>query len=134
MEVMENIRIILGANIKRLRKRAGIRTQEELAERSKLSEQMVKLVETGKRWPSPATTEAIAKAIGVTISELFGEESQAGSLPVSRTLRKMACIPDEIYELAEDIGIDDEIWSGVLGALKKRKEIIERSKKNSQIS
>lgn len=117
MEVMENIRLVLIKNIKTNRKRLGI-NQDQLAERSRLSTGMIKLIESGKRWPSPATIEAIADGLGITVSELFEGPSEGRVLNFSMSLvvKKMLSIPDDIYEMAEVIGPEHSAWQFIRGA------------------
>jgi transcriptional regulator with XRE-family HTH domain len=59
---------IVAVNVRRLRTRAGI-SRAELARRAGLSS--VKMIESGKREGRLSTHEAIARALGVPVSELF---------------------------------------------------------------
>lgn len=61
---------ILIHNLVRLRKNAGL-SQEVLAERSSLNPAHLSQIETGRRWPKPATVESLARGLGVAPSELF---------------------------------------------------------------
>lgn len=65
--------------MKQARKNIGF-NQEELAEKSGLSLGMIKNIERGKKWPSPASIEAIAKALKVPVSALFDEDESKVSL------------------------------------------------------
>lgn len=76
MAAQTEARTILAANLKRLRKAAGI-TQEALAERSSCSPTMIGNVEIGKRFPSAELLDKLAAAFGVPIYELFMEQSPA---------------------------------------------------------
>jgi transcriptional regulator with XRE-family HTH domain len=115
MEPMEYIRAVLKKNMQAHRKRLDI-NQDQLAERSRLSIGMIKLVETGKRWPSPAVAEAIAKGLGITVSDLFSGDSVARpetAEPVSIFVQKLTNVPDEIYDFAQDIGSKHKVWETV---------------------
>ena len=60
----------LGRRIAQLRQKAGL-TQAQLAEASGYSEDFIGLVERGINAPSVSGLERIAKAIKVSIKELF---------------------------------------------------------------
>lgn len=60
-----------GAEVRRRRHAAKL-TLEQLAELSSLTPNYLSTIETGKRDPSLSTIKALAKGLGVTVSELFG--------------------------------------------------------------
>jgi len=62
--------LALGNRIKRLREKADL-SQEGLAEKVKLTQTSISLIETGKRGVSITTLQKIANALGVKVSELF---------------------------------------------------------------
>ena len=64
------IEIQLGRRIAELRKAKGF-TQEALAEKTGYSVEFISLVERGINAPSVAGCAAVAKALGVTVAELF---------------------------------------------------------------
>ena len=57
-------------NLKRLRKAAGM-TQEQLARRADLSLGYVQRLEVGRHDPPVSTLRALAKALGVPVTELL---------------------------------------------------------------
>lgn len=61
---------ILGQNIKRLRARQGI-TQAQLAETCRISAGYLGLVESGKKFPSGRTLDAITHQLKAEVFELF---------------------------------------------------------------
>jgi transcriptional regulator with XRE-family HTH domain len=63
------MRKLVGRNALRLRKEAGL-TQEQLAERSGLSQQYLSKLESGKRNPTVVTLYELATALGVSHVEL----------------------------------------------------------------
>ena len=63
----------LGRRIAELRKAKGY-TQQTLAEKSGYSVEFVSLVERGINAPSVAGCSLVAKALGVSLSELFSFE------------------------------------------------------------
>jgi transcriptional regulator with XRE-family HTH domain len=117
MEVMENIRIILGQNLKRRRKALGL-NQEGLAERSGLSITYIKNIERGVSWPSPESFEAIADGLGVTVGTLLNEPAEEGKvLTMTTAFRRALYVPEEVYELASELSPNDEVWEEVIDTL-----------------
>jgi len=65
-----NLQTLLGARIKKLRNRAGL-TQAQLAERVEISDEFLSRMERGAKAPSLHTAEKVARALGVSMKELF---------------------------------------------------------------
>lgn len=57
-------------NLKRYRKRAGL-TQEDLADKTRLSVTFIGLLETAQRKPSLKTLQKIASAVGAKAKDLL---------------------------------------------------------------
>lgn len=74
---MTDILTVVGENIKYYRTRLGM-TQEELAERAGINRSYLAGLERGRRNTTLKTVEALAKALGVSTSELV---SSAGVSP-----------------------------------------------------
>lgn len=68
---------ILGANVRRLRKAAGL-SQEDLAAQVGVDMRYLGGIERGQENPSLAVLEQIAKALRVSVSALLSESSKAG--------------------------------------------------------
>ena len=68
-----DMRTLVGRNAARLRKEAGL-TQEQLAERSGLSQQYISGLESGRRNPTIVTLYELASALGVSHVELVRED------------------------------------------------------------
>ncbi|MGH2406583.1 MAG: cupin domain-containing protein [Candidatus Limnocylindrales bacterium] len=66
--------IDLGARIRTLRRGAPL-TLRQLAERAAVTESFLSQVERGVTSPSIATVQRIARALGLTIAQLFADES-----------------------------------------------------------
>ncbi len=62
--------IALGKRVKRLREQSE-KSQEEIADRTRLTQTYISLLETGKRRASMRTLEKIASAIGVKVRDLL---------------------------------------------------------------
>lgn len=60
----------LGKRIQKLRKNAGL-TQEQLAEKIRLSSKYVQFIENGNRMPSLKTVYKIARTLGTKAKDLF---------------------------------------------------------------
>ena len=65
-----DIKRALGKNLRGARERAEL-TQEVVAERSGVHVTEVSRIEAGKRDPRIATVEALAEAVGVSVSDLL---------------------------------------------------------------
>lgn len=116
MEPMEMTKIILGKNMKALRKAKGW-NQEDLAEKANYSTGFIKDIERGKSWVSPEALESIADAFKVSIDRLFdpgNREEKISVLPMSHSLKMALNVPDEIYSLAAELGdSSDEVWGDI---------------------
>lgn len=118
MERMENIRHILSHNLRKRRDELGW-IQDDLAEKSGLSLGYVKNIERGKQWPSPESFEALGKGLGISIDDLL-RDTTAKKVPlrIKDVVSKMISIPDEIYDLAEELGDNkDSVWDDVIETL-----------------
>jgi transcriptional regulator with XRE-family HTH domain len=64
-----DMRKLVGRNVKRVRQDKGL-TQEELAERSRFSQQYISGLEQGRRNPTIVSIYELATALGVSHMEL----------------------------------------------------------------
>lgn len=79
---MSTRKMLLGARIKELRKRAGL-SQDQLAEKVGIESKYLSRIEVGKRHPSLDALERIADSLQVEMKELFDyfhHDSEAISL------------------------------------------------------
>jgi transcriptional regulator with XRE-family HTH domain len=67
---MNNRKLLLGARIKELRKKAGL-SQDELSEKIGIDGKYLSRIEVGKRSPSLETLQGIADALQVDMKDLF---------------------------------------------------------------
>ena len=81
---MNRIQNRFGRRVRRLRERAGL-SQERFAEECGLHRTYIGAVERGERNISLVNIERIARALGITIQELFKEISRRGK--ASRSAR-----------------------------------------------
>jgi transcriptional regulator with XRE-family HTH domain len=66
---------LVGQNFARLRKQKGL-TQEQVAERSGISQQYLSGLESGRRNPTVITLHHLAEALGVTPVDLISPEGE----------------------------------------------------------
>lgn len=132
MEVMEKTKVLLIQNIKRLRKK-GKFNQEQLAEKSGISISFLKDIERGESLGTAATLDALAKGLNVPIAELFSEtEGQVISIGVSSVIKKMASVPDDVYDMAERYGSNHEVWKDIRKAFEIYEMDIERKREKAK--
>lgn len=115
---MEMIKKILIKNIKELRKAKGW-NQEKLAEKAGYSSGFIADIERGKSWVSPEAIDAICGALEVSSDKLFlsVEKGKMFDMPMSKAIKKLSAIPDEVYELGSSFDPNDDVWQDVMGAL-----------------
>jgi transcriptional regulator with XRE-family HTH domain len=102
----------ISKRIEELRKARGL-TQVALAEKLSLNPQTIRDYEKGRRSPTIKGLPALARALDVSIAELIegsGEPAPVRSLPVSNILKKLAAIPDRIYDKAQMFNHSHEVW------------------------
>lgn len=72
-----DMRALVGRNFARVRRASGL-TQEQVAERSGLSQQYLSGLERGRRNPTVVTVHEIAQALGVTHLDLLRPQGGHG--------------------------------------------------------
>ena len=72
---MSDLREKFGRRLRELRSSRGL-TQEQLSEKAKLSVDFLSLIERGRNAPSFENLEAIARALDVSVADLFDFSSQ----------------------------------------------------------
>jgi transcriptional regulator with XRE-family HTH domain len=130
---MESIEV--GERIRKLRTDREM-SQVALASLIGLNPQTVRDYESGRRMPTIKGLPLLAKALDVSISELIEGSDEAPPikrLPVSQTLKMLASIPDDVYELAQGVSLKDEAWETVRMALETAREREERKRKNKSV-
>jgi transcriptional regulator with XRE-family HTH domain len=115
---MDMIKSVMVRNIKALRDSKGW-NQEDLAEKTGFSVGTIKNIERGKTWVSPETLEAICLAFDISYDKLFSTngDGKMFDMPMSKAIRRLMAIPDDIYEMAQEFGPQDEMWEDVRGVL-----------------
>ena len=70
----EELRVVLGANLRKLRTRRSW-SQMELAEKANISMNFLSEIERGNKWPYPDTLQNLAAALNIEVFELFRNEN-----------------------------------------------------------
>jgi transcriptional regulator with XRE-family HTH domain len=73
----EDVRIMVGENVRRLRLAAGI-SQAKLAERMGVDRAYISGLEKGERNPTVVTVWHLSKALGVRMRSFFEEKDKKG--------------------------------------------------------
>lgn len=113
---------IASKNIKYLKALKGW-TQENLADKASISRSVVRDLEAGNERATSSldTISKIAKAFDVSLSDLLADGIERKGIvksePISIFAKKLMIIPDDIYDLAQEVGDDKEIWSAVEGTI-----------------
>jgi transcriptional regulator with XRE-family HTH domain len=95
---MESITDCLATNIRALRKEKGF-TQGELAQKAKISLIFLQGIESKRKWVSPDTAKALAKALDVKEADLFKDcfkNKKAHSKKSRIKNPKLDHVPDDI--------------------------------------
>jgi transcriptional regulator with XRE-family HTH domain len=72
---MNDSLVALGKRIQKQRRKAGL-TQEKLAEMAELSLKHLGELERGRGNPSFSSIESVARALGISVQEMFGYENK----------------------------------------------------------
>jgi transcriptional regulator with XRE-family HTH domain len=115
----DNLRKVLSANIKKYRNIEGI-SQEKLAERTGLSEQLIKDIEGCRSWISDKTAVKLAIALNVEVYQLLYPLIETNRLhPVrlpSELLRKLRNeIKENIDRQFEAVVTDEDLSQKITG-------------------
>ena len=85
---MDRVQKALMANMKKIRREAGL-SQMKLAELSDLSTSFIAEIEGGKKFPSSASIEKIAKALSLRPYQLFLDEEDRREVDVVGRIAKL---------------------------------------------
>ena len=90
----------------------GKMTQQKLADSAKIAVATLRDYESGRRTPSMEAINKIAKALDIKPFKLLEEpDPKIIEMPVSKVLKKMTSIPDEIYDMSEKLTADQ--WKSI---------------------
>jgi transcriptional regulator with XRE-family HTH domain len=85
---MDRVQKALIANMKRIRKEAGL-SQMKLAELSDLSTSFIAEIEGGKKFPSSASIERIARALSLRPYQLFLDDEDRRDVDTTGRIAKL---------------------------------------------
>ncbi|MFO0546861.1 MAG: helix-turn-helix domain-containing protein [Polyangiaceae bacterium] len=88
--------MLVASRLRSVRKRKGM-TIETLAAQAGIHKAHLSRIERGEKTPSLGTLMALAKALGVEMSELFGEKATASEISVVRKDERPRLPGDELY-------------------------------------
>lgn len=117
---METIKEVLRNNLVRLLDKSVTGVQlSEISRQMQVSQTTVSRWKNGENSPELDKIDRLAEILKVDPIEFFRTGKEIGIVqPVSKTLKKMMCVPDDIYDLAGKLGdIDAEAWHTVRSAL-----------------
>ena len=130
MEISE----LVSKNLRKIREEKDL-TQRFIAENCDVSTQTIRDIEAGRRGLSLELLGRIAQLLGIKASTLLesGELPPVLQMPVSKTIQKLASVPDLIYDLAVQVPLTSEAWKTAEIALKiaiKKQEADKEKAKN----
>ncbi len=105
----ENIRIIFGLKLKKLRTDKGLSLQQ-LSELSKVSVSYMNEIENGKKYPKPDKINELAKALGTTYDQLVSLKINKNLTPVVQVLN-LRIINDFLFET---FGVDKSLLMSMM--------------------
>lgn len=112
---MENLRETVCKNFNRLIDLSDL-SQKYIADKIGVTTATMQRWKKGENPPDLDNIQALASLFNVDPSDFYKADIQIKPLvmPVSKTLQKMMKIPDEVYERASRIDIDDSIWEDAI--------------------
>lgn len=134
---------LVAQNLKIIRTEKGL-TQQFLAEKCDVSVQTIRDIEAGRRNPSIEMLEKIAGQLNVLPARFFYKDAKlpfdpnspydfsAPVIKVSQVLGKLGLIPDEIYDLAQDLEGDSAAWANIKLAFENEIKSYKRRKESSR--
>lgn len=134
IDLMTKLDAIFSKNLVTIRKASGYASAESFAEALGISLRALQRYESGDRMPSSEKIEQIAEKLGREPQDFFRtEEGRVRVLPVSEMVKRLVCVPDDIYDLAMKVKLDDSAWDTVRSALEIAIERpVKQSKHSSQ--
>ena len=97
----------MASNLKKNRRKLGI-TQEELAEKAKVSTHYIAMIETCKKYPKPDMLEQIARTLKIEPYKLFSVESDPNE-PLERLHQKIIADVKQIVSEAVEKIMDSQV-------------------------
>lgn len=130
MEIQE----VVASNIMSIR---GEMPRQKLASLAGVTYQHIYEIEEKIKYPSLKVLAKIADALNVELSLLLrerskSEEPMARIEPMSKIIKKLAAIPDDIYEKVPMFGPNHDVWDSVRVIMKDAEKDIEKKKSGSK--
>lgn len=115
---METIRDVICKNFNRLIESSDL-SNKTIAADAGVTEPTFYRWKSGESTPELPNIEALAKALGVDPFEFYRTDEprkNIRSFKIKDISKFLESIPDEIYEMAQDLGHDHQVWEVVKGA------------------
>ncbi len=123
---METLRDTLSKNFKRVIEDSGM-TVRELAHRIGVSETSLHRWKSGAEVPKLEHVDGIARVLNIDPGEFYKSERPIINISPRGTLKKYLVIPDQVVELASQLGDDQGyVWDEIIETLEialKQKEV-----------
>lgn len=101
-----------------LAKARGEMSRQKLAELSGVTYQTIYDIEEERRKPSLEVIQSLSSALRIDPSELLKNSEPVLYKPkVSDVLKRLASIPDAVYDLANELELDHEAWEDIIETL-----------------
>lgn len=110
---MGNIKEAFYKNFTRLVESSDL-TQKAIAQKLKVTEPTFYRWKSGDNPPDFETVDRLAEILGVDSSEFYKtHETTVKLIRMSDVAKRIGSVPDRIYELAERLGSDHEVWESI---------------------
>lgn len=125
---MENIRTIVCKNFNRLVEASPL-SKKEIARQMQIDTSTLQRWKNGDTFPELPNIEKLAKVLGVNEREFYSsEEPIVKTLPMDVMFKRIRSVPERIYELAEKVGTDNDVWDAIEGLLEDEIEYGQKKK------
>lgn len=126
---METTRQIISGNITKYVEASKL-SQKSIALGVGVSEPTLYRWKSGENSPDPDNIDKLAEVLGID-PDLFFEKNKTErrSEPVSIFAKKLMNIPDDIYEMAQEFSVKDDVWEDVRAAFENAREEIRAAKR-----
>jgi transcriptional regulator with XRE-family HTH domain len=117
---MTKLGIIIGNNLKKLR---GEVSQSDFAESLEVGFRSYQRYESGERMAPDELIKRVAVKFNLPLTDIISPSEVEGDViqfksPFSRLIKGLSAIPDNVYEIAQELDLDDDAWKSVYATLK----------------
>lgn len=128
---METIKEIVAYNCKRLLDKS--KDLSEIARLMQISPTTISRWKSGVNSPELEKIDRLAEILEVDAQEFFrSPQENVKNLPMSKALKLALNVPDKIYDLAEKLGHEHDIWDDIYDILNDEITYTKKEKKSSK--